>query len=86
MLKTRVAHGHCSRDLVADACSYANICEQCSNFVPTDEFTPALQAQHDDITALRDDAAQRGWDSEVARHSNVLTSLDRHLQRLKNRT
>lgn len=29
MLKTRVAHGYCSRDLVAEACSYANICETC---------------------------------------------------------
>ena len=26
MLKTRVAHGYCSRDLVADACPDANIC------------------------------------------------------------
>jgi len=25
MLKTRVAHGYCSRNLVAEACSYANI-------------------------------------------------------------
>lgn len=29
MLKTRVAHGYCSRDLVAEACPYANICETC---------------------------------------------------------
>jgi hypothetical protein len=28
MLKTRVAHGYCARSLVAEACSYANICEQ----------------------------------------------------------
>ena len=26
MLKTRVAHGYCSRDLVAEACPYANTC------------------------------------------------------------
>ena len=46
MLKTRVAHGYCSRNLVAvaDACSYANICEQCDNFTTSVDFQPALQA------------------------------------------
>jgi hypothetical protein len=33
-LKTRVAHGFCSRHPAAGACPYANICEQCDNFVP----------------------------------------------------
>ncbi len=84
MLKTRVAHGYCSRDLVADACPYANICEQCDNFVITTEFGPALQAQLDDITALRDDATSRGWGSEAARHQRVIDSIDKHLRRLKN--
>jgi len=28
MIKTRVAHGYCSRHLTAGACTYANICEQ----------------------------------------------------------
>ena len=31
MLKTRVAHGYCSRHLAAEACPYANICENCNN-------------------------------------------------------
>jgi site-specific recombinase XerD len=84
MLKTRVAHGYCSRDLVADACPYANICEQCENFVTTTEFGPALQAQLDDVTALREDATRRGWDSEAARHQRVINSIDGHLRRLKN--
>jgi integrase len=84
MLKTRVAHGYCSRDLIADACPYANICEQCDNFVTTTEFGPALQAQLDDVTALRDDATSRGWDSEAARHQRVIDSIDNHLRRLKN--
>src|SRR5664280_2979457 len=43
MLKTRVAHGYCSRDPVAEACPYANICEGCSNFITAPEFAPALQ-------------------------------------------
>jgi hypothetical protein len=82
MLKTRVAHGYCSRDLVAEACSYANICETCPNFAPTGDFTPAIQAQLADIHELRDDAEARGWISETARHQRVITSLETHLRRL----
>jgi hypothetical protein len=82
MLKTRVAHGYCSRNLVADACAYANICEQCDNFTTSVEFQPALQHQLTDVVALRDDAQDRGWDTEVARHARVITSLTRHLDRL----
>jgi hypothetical protein len=84
MLKTRLAHGYCSRELVAQACPYANICESCANFVTIVEFVPVLENQLADVRALRDDAEQRGWDSEAARHSGVITSLQNHLQRLKN--
>jgi integrase len=84
MLKTRVAHGYCSRHLVAQACPYANVCEQCDNFVTTAEFLPALKAQLADVTALRDDAQARGWDAEVARHARVIASIEHHLRRLKN--
>jgi integrase len=83
MLKTRVAHGYCSRHLAAEACPYANICEQCDNFTTSTEFLPQLQAQLTDAIELRDDAEARGWDSEVARHARVIASLQRHLNRLK---
>jgi hypothetical protein len=82
MLKTRVAHGYCSRNLVAEACPYANICEQCDNFTTSVEFVPALHDQLAEVTALRDDAQARGWDTEVARHARVISSLTRHLDRL----
>ena len=82
MLKTRVAHGYCSRQLAAEACPYANICEQCDNYVTAPEFIPQLQAQLADITALRDDAAARGWHTEVARHSRVIARIQGHLNRL----
>jgi site-specific recombinase XerD len=82
MLKTRVAHGYCSRNLVAEACSYANICEQCDNFTTGVEFVPALQSQLADVTALREDAESRNWNTEVARHARVINSLSRHLDRL----
>jgi len=81
-LKTRVAHGYCSRQLAAEACPYANICEQCDNFMPTTEFIPALQAQLADITQLRNDAERRGWADELERHSRVIARLEEHLARL----
>ena len=84
MLKTRVAHGYCARELAAEACPYANICETCENFLPADDFLPALRAQITDVRELRDDAATRGWDSEVARHQRVINSLEKHLHRLEN--
>jgi hypothetical protein len=83
MLKTHIAHGNRSRDLVAEACPYANICEQCDNFVTTTEFLPALQHQLADVLALRDDAETRGWHSEAARHAGVITNLEDHIQRLQ---
>jgi hypothetical protein len=82
MLKTRVAHGYCSRSEVASACPYANICEQCDNYQPAPEFTAALQAQLNDIQALRDDAQTRSWDSETARHDRVADSIQGHLRRI----
>ena len=83
MLKTRVAHGYCSRDLVADACPYANICEQCENFVTAPEFLPDLEQQLADVRLLEHDAQARGWSSEAARHARVTASLERHLHRLR---
>ena len=83
MLKTRVAHGYCSRHLAAEACPYANICETCDNFVPAAEFVPVIEDQLADVRALRDDAAGRGWESEVARHGRVIDSLEGHLGRLE---
>jgi integrase len=82
MLKTRVAHGYCSRALAAEACAYANICETCPNYVTAPEFAPAIEAQLTDIRQLRDDADARGWTSETARHERVITSLESHLRRL----
>jgi len=61
MIKTSVAHGYCSRHLTAGACSYANICEQCDNYIPDPERRDVLAAQLADVIALRDDAEQRSW-------------------------
>ena len=72
-----------ARDLAAEACSYANICETCSNFTTTPSFVPAITAQLDDIRTLRADADERGWTSEIARHGRVIDSLEHHLHRLE---
>jgi len=83
VLKTRIAHGFCSRELAAEACAYANICETCENFLPATEFAPSMQDQLADIRALREDATTRGWTSEIARHQRVIDSLETHLRRLQ---
>lgn len=85
MIKTRVAHGYCSRHLTAGACSYANICEQCDNYIPDPNRRDILDAQLADITALRDDAEQRGWTTEVSRHQHVADALSKHLRTIENR-
>ncbi|MDF3308924.1 tyrosine-type recombinase/integrase [Rhodococcus sp. T2V] len=82
MLKTRVAHGYCSRHEAAGACPYANICETCDNFVSGPEFRDALEAQRTDIQALETDARDRGWSDEAARHHRVADALTDHLHRL----
>jgi hypothetical protein len=38
------------------------------------------------LRELRDDAATRGWHSEVARHQRVINSLDKHLHQLEDPT
>ncbi|WP_345353531.1 site-specific integrase, partial [Rhodococcus olei] len=82
MLKTRVAHGYCSRHEAAGACPYANICETCDNFVTGPEFRGALEAQRTDIQTLETDARDRGWHDEAARHHRVADALTDHLTRL----
>src|SRR5271166_3408734 len=61
MLKTRVAHGYCTRELAAEACPYANVCETCPNFVTTADFVPAIEDQLVDLRELREDADRRNW-------------------------
>jgi integrase len=85
MLKTRVAHGFCTREPAAEPCPYANVCETCPNLVTTAAFAPAIKDQLADIRELRDDAERRGWTSEIRRHERVIGSLEGHLRRLTDR-
>jgi integrase len=85
MLKTRLANGYCSRELVAGECAYANICEQCENFLTTPELAPVIESQLQDVRRLEADAAGRGWASEQARHGRVATRLEWHLHAARSR-
>ena len=82
MLKTRVAHGYCTRHPAAGTCPYANICETCDNYVTAPEFRNAITNQLADIRALKADAENRGWTDEAARHDRVAHALADHLHRL----
>lgn len=79
-IKTRVAHGFCSRHQTAGACDYANICEQCDNFVADPNQRDVLDRQLTDVIELRDDATARGWDTETTRHQHVADALQHHLK------
>src|SRR4029450_8354514 len=83
MLKTRVAHGYCSRHEAAGACPYANICETCDNFVTGPEFAAALSSQLADVHTPRSDAEHRGWASESSRHQRTANALQDHIARLQ---
>ena len=83
MIKTRVAHGYCSRHLTAGACSYANICEQCDNYVPDPTRQHVIEGQLADVIELRDDADRRGWTDERIRHQHVTEALSRHLRTIE---
>jgi hypothetical protein len=65
-----------------EACPYANICEQCDNFVPAPENRQVLAGQLTDIRALHIDARTRGWDTEAARHATIIGKLEAHLATL----
>ena len=87
MIKTRVAHGYCSRHLTATAgaCSYANICEQCDNYVPDATRQHVIEDQLADVIELQHDAERRGWTEERTRHEHVADALTRHLRTIENR-
>lgn len=81
-LKTRLAHGYCQRQVHEQACRYANVCENCSSFVPLPEARPVFEQQLQDARLLVRDAMARGWDSEVERHKALVSRLESFLSTL----
>jgi integrase len=76
LIKTRLAGGYCLRAPAQGSCSYANICEHCSNFHTDASTVEALAAQRVDVEALASDAEARGWSNEADRHRHLISRLD----------
>jgi site-specific recombinase XerD len=74
-LKTRLAHGYCLRQVLEQVCQHANICENCSSFIPLPEARPVFQQQLLDARLLVRDAVARGWDNEAVRHKSLVSRL-----------
>jgi integrase len=76
LIKSRLAGGFCLRAPAQGACTYANICEHCPSFHSDASSLPVLTAQRVDARALAQDAEERGWIAEAARHHNLIARLD----------
>jgi integrase len=76
LIKSRLAGGFCLRAPAQGACTYANICEHCPSFHSDASSLPVLAAQRVDARALAQDAEQRGWITEAARHHKLIARLD----------
>lgn len=76
LIKSRLAGGFCLRAPAQGACTYANICEHCPSFHSDASSLPVLAAQRVDAHALAQDAEQRGWIAEAARHHKLIARLD----------
>lgn len=76
LIKSRLAGGFCLRAPAQGACTYANICEHCPSFHSDASSLPVLAAQRVDAHALAQDAEQRGWITEAARHHKLIARLD----------
>ncbi len=66
MNRRMLGNGYCARPVELD-CHFESICESCSFFVTTPEFTPILQRQRDDAAAKGQVGRQRIFDGLLAR-------------------
>jgi len=69
MDRRMLGNGYCARPIELD-CHFESICESCSFFVTTTEFTPILQRQRDDAAAKGQVGRQRIFDGLLARLDN----------------
>jgi integrase len=76
LIKSRLAGGFCLRAPAQGACTYANICEHCPSFHSDASSLAVLTAQRVDARALAQDAEERGWIAEAARHHKLIARLD----------
>jgi integrase len=76
LIKSRLAGGFCLRAPAQGACTYANICEHCPSFHSDASSLAVLTAQRIDAHTLAQDAQERGWITEAARHHKLIARLD----------
>lgn len=69
--KTYLIMGHCFHHTKEPMCDFADACYFCPKYVTTKEHIPLLQQKYETELQLIDDAEQRGWDREMARHKRV---------------
>ncbi|WP_062354682.1 tyrosine-type recombinase/integrase [Bacillus kwashiorkori] len=69
--KTYLIMGHCFHHTKEPMCDFADACYFCPKYVTTKEHIPLLQQKYETELQLIDDADQRGWDRETARHKRV---------------
>ena len=66
MNRRMLGNGYCARPVELD-CHFESICESCTYFVTTSEFTPILIKQRDDAAAKGQVGRQRIFDGLLAR-------------------
>lgn len=66
MNRRMLGNGYCARPVELD-CHFESICESCTYFVTTPEFTPILMKQRDDAAAKGQVGRQRIFDGLLAR-------------------
>ena len=71
-LKTELELGHCLRSPAEGPCE-CDLVLTCSKFLTTSDYAPRLHARLAVEQQLIDDAAARGWQREIERHSATKT-------------
>jgi integrase len=80
-LKTELELGHCLRSPAEGPCE-CDLVLTCSKFLTTSDYAPRLHARLAVEQQLIDDAAARGWQREIERHSATKTRIESLLQDL----
>lgn len=80
-LKTELELGHCLRTPAEGPCE-CDLVLTCSKFLTTSDYAPRLRARLDVEQQLIDDAAARGWQRELERHTATRNRIEQLLAEL----
>jgi hypothetical protein len=81
-LKTELELGHCLRTPAEGPCE-CDLVLTCSKFLTTGEYAPRLRARRAVEQQLIDDAAARGWQRELERHTATKNRIEQLLRDLE---